>query len=451
MKRSDLKVSRREFIKKSSASSVALGAIALFAPLSSLSGSPDKKLRMAIVGTGIRGSTTWGTSLIKDYGDYVEMVGLCDINAKRVEVACSWMGGDIPTFTDFDEMVSSTKPDCIIVTTVDSVHARYVNRAMELGCNVLCEKPLCTDAEQAQSIIDACKRTGRKLDVTFNLRYDNATMKVKELLLNGEIGDIYSVDYAEFLDLNHGASYFRRWHGLKECSGTLLVHKASHHFDQINWWLDADPVEVTAYGILNKYGRNGAFHHANCRRCTHKEKCDFYWDINESKRHMELYVDCESEDGYFRDGCVFRNAINIPDTMSVQVKYNNKALVTYSLNATVPYEGQSIVLNGSKGRIDIRNYFGQPWEVPHETEIRLTRNFKDSVVIPVEWQTGEFFEHGGADMRIKDMLLKPDTRDPLGQRAGIRAGILSSIIGIAAYTSIDTKRRIKIADLINLG
>ena len=444
-------MSRRDFIRKSSISAAALGAVAMAGPLSTLASPAEKKVRVALVGTGIRGSTTWGMNLIRDVGDYVEIVGLCDINSKRVEVANKWMGGRIPTFTDFDRMVRETRPDKVIVTTMDSKHAQYVCRAMELGCDALSEKPLCTDAEQAQAIIDTCKRTGRKLDVTFNARYGLSTMKAKELLLAGEIGDLYSVDYAEFLDLDHGASYFRRWHGLKQCSGTLLVHKASHHFDELNWWIDSDPVEVIAYGRLNKYGRMGPFRNVNCRRCVFKNKCELYWDITSNKDYMELYVGCESEDGYYRDGCLYRTAINIPDTYSAQIKYENNVLVTYSLNATVPYEGQFIVFNGSKGRIELRNYDRQPWEVPHDSELRLTRNFKSSEIVPIERQEGDFFEHGGADQRIKHMLFKPGSPDPLGQRAGMRAGIMSSAIGIAGYTSIETGRRIRIAELVDLG
>ena len=141
---------------------------------------------------------------------------------------------------------------------------------------------------------------------------------------------------------------------------------------------------MTAYGRLNNYGVNGKFRHANCRLCPHKKRCDLYWDMTTSKQLMELYADCEDQDGYYRDGCLYRREINVPDTYSVQITYANRVLVTYSLNATAPYEGQSIVFNGSKGRIDVRNFNSQPWKVPHESEIRLTRNFKDSTVITVD-------------------------------------------------------------------
>ncbi|MFH1068106.1 MAG: Gfo/Idh/MocA family oxidoreductase [Candidatus Glassbacteria bacterium] len=450
MKLKDTAISRRDFLKNSSLAAAAVGAAAMTAPFSRLAAAPPK-VRMALVGTGDRGSHTWGVELLSELGDAVEIVGLCDVNKKRVEVANRWMGGKIPTFTDFDQMVNTVKPDRVMVTTVDAFHAQYICRTLELGYDAMSEKPLCTTAEQAQQIIDTQKRTGRRVDVTFNARFGLSSMKVKELLLAGEIGDLYSVNYEEFLDLDHGASYFRRWHGLKQCSGTLLCHKASHHFDELNWWIAADPVEVVAYGRLNKYGIKGPFRHANCRQCIYKDKCEFYWDITTNKGFMELYVGCEDQDGYYRDACLFRREISIPDTYSVQVRYENGVLVTYSLNATVPYEGQLIVFNGSRGRIELRNYNSQPWEVPHESEVRLTHDFNDTKLIVIDPQKGEFYEHGGADSRIKKMIFTPSMPDPLFQRAGLRAGVMSAAIGIAGYTSIDTGRKVRIDELVKLA
>jgi predicted dehydrogenase len=439
---------RREFIRDATRAAAVVGAVSLGGLAQLGAASASKKKRLAIVGTGHRGTGMWGVPVAKDFSDVVEFVGFCDINPKRAAYAASIIGTNVPTFTDFDQMVRTVRPDRVIVTTIDALHAQFVQRAMELGCDVLCEKPLCTDAKQAQAIIDACKRTARTLDVTFNARYGDSAAKTRELLLAGEIGEIYSVEYSEFLDLRHGADYFRRWHAFKANSGTLLCHKASHHFDQLNWWIGSDPVEVTAVGSLNKYGHNGAFRGTNCRICPHKSKCDFHWDITTDKRLMALYVNCESADHYYRDACLFREKIDIYDTMSAQFRYENGAIVSYTLNATVPYEGQHIVFNGRKGRIEVRNFLAQPWKVPHTAEIRLTRDFKDSVLIPVDAGEGE---HGGADGRIREMIFRPERPDPLGQRAGLRAGIMSSLMGISARTSIETGGKVKLRDLVAIG
>jgi predicted dehydrogenase len=71
---------------------------------------------------------------------------------------------------NFDRMIGETRPDIVMVTTVDATHARYIIRALELGCDVLSEKPLCTDEEQCQAILDAQKKSGKKVTVTFNAR-----------------------------------------------------------------------------------------------------------------------------------------------------------------------------------------------------------------------------------------------------------------------------------------
>src|SRR4029453_10223349 len=129
-----------------------------------------------------------------------------------------------------------------------------------------------------------------------------AHQQMKEILMSGEIGKVISVDFSWYLDVLHGADYFRRWHRLRKNSGSLLVHKATHHFDLMNWWLAADPVEVTGYGGLAIYGRNGAFRADNCRNCPHTSSCRFYYNMTNDKRRMDLYAACEDVYGYYRYG-----------------------------------------------------------------------------------------------------------------------------------------------------
>jgi len=437
-------MNRRKFIAGSSA---ALAATSFSAANLSAT-TPQRKLKMAIVGTGSRGSFTWGREVVAGYSDVVEIVGLCDHNGKRVEVAKKLIGTAAPTFTDFDRMIRETRPETVMVTTVDAIHARYIIRAMELGCDVMSEKPLCTDEQQAQAIIDAQKKTGRKITVTFNARHGLKDKKVKELLMQKAIGDLISVDFHEYLDTSHGADYFRRWHRLKENSGTLLVHKASHHFDQANWWINSTPVSVTASGDLKFYGRNNSFRGTNCRSCPHTKECKFYWDVTKNPRYVQLYVDCESEDGYLRDGCVWREDINIYDSMSVMVKYENGVLLSYTANTYLPYEGQAISFNGTKGRIDCNEFSGGGFE---SDDLRLTRSFGKSELIT---DLGPQREggHGGSDTSIHDLVFRGLPKDdPLGLRADLRAGVLSSMIGISARRSIENgSRTIKISDLVKI-
>lgn len=446
MKANNKKSSRREFLKTSSKAALAFSILPLGS--SFINFDSKNKLKLVLVGTGSRGIQTWGKTLNDSYGEYIEFVGLCDINKKRLKFGKEYMGIDIPLYhsDDFDKMIKETKPDTVIITTPDSFHEEYIIRSLRLGCDVLSEKPLATEALQCENILKVEKETGKKVNTTFNMRHGSINTEVKKTLLKGEIGEIVSAEFHEFLDYNHGADYFRRWHRKKDISGTLLVHKASHHFDQLNWWLDSVPEEVNAYGKLAYYGKNNSFRGKDCRSCQHTQVCKHYWDINKDSINKGLYIDCESEDGYIRDTCVWAEDTDIYDTHEVQVKYTNGIMLNYSLHAFMPYEGQQIAFNGKKGRLDVRIYQSQPWKLDYEAEFRLTMNFGETKIWYINHTSGG---HGGADEELKDLLFIPGKIDPLGKKAGSKAGVLSSLIGIAARESIESGKRIKLNQIID--
>ncbi|HEX6736881.1 MAG TPA: Gfo/Idh/MocA family oxidoreductase [Vicinamibacteria bacterium] len=432
-------ITRREFV-------AAAGTTAAASLLPQAARAAGRR-RFALVGTGVRGTSMWGRDLVERYPDVLEFVGLCDVNPLRVETAKRYLGVACPTFTKLEDMLDTVKPDALMVTTVDATHAGCIITGLERGIDVITEKPMVIDEAQCQAVLDAEKRSGRKLAVTFNYRYSPKHQKIKELLLSGEIGQITSVDFAWFLDTQHGADYFRRWHRLRERSGSLWVHKATHHFDLINWWLDAEPVEVSAFGSLQHYGAKGPYHHTTCRGCPDQGRCPFFWDITKNERLKALYVDCESADGYTRDGCVFKEDVNIPDTMNAVVRYTSGVTMSYSLNACMPYEGYRLAFNGTKGRLDVRDYERQPWAPPAATEIYVTRNFGRRRAVPLPQAEGG---HGGGDDRLRDLIFRQVKVADHLRLPDSRAGAMSCLTGIAARKSMDEGRVVKIADLVRL-
>ncbi|RPI02659.1 MAG: gfo/Idh/MocA family oxidoreductase [Ignavibacteriae bacterium] len=440
-------MSRREFV--ASTTKAAAGAVLINQlPASLIASTGGNKRRLAMIGTGHRGSGMWGTSVVKDYGDYVEFVGLCDINPGRAETAKKMMGASCPTFTNFEEMILKTKPETVIVTTVDGTHHTFIAKALEMGCDVITEKPMTTDEKKLQLILDAQKKSKNKIIVAHNYRYTPTRAKIKELLMQGRIGRITSVDFHWYLNVYHGADYFRRWHRLRDCSGTLLNHKASHHFDLLNWWLESEPMSVHALGGLEFYGKNHEFRSTNCRPCPLKDKCQFYWDMTKDKRLMALYADNEKYDGYLRDGCVWKEDIDIFDKMAVQILYANKVQVSYSLTTYSPYEGYRIAFNGTKGRLDHWMHEKQPWPTDPYDEIQVTDNFGQAEFIRIPTIEGN---HGGADPLMKDKIFKdPTLPDPLRQAANVRDGAMAVLIGVAARHSIDSGKPVAISDLTDL-
>jgi len=404
-----------------------------------------EKRRVALVGTGHRGTSLWGQELLAGFRGSVDLVGLADKNSMRVERARVAIGTNAPAFTDLDEMLQQTQPETLIVCTRDDTHADLIIAGLESGADVITEKPMATTAEMCRRILAAEERTGRRVDVTFNYRYSPTARRIKELLVEGSIGEVASVDFHWYLDTEHGADYFRRWHAYVEHSGSLFVHKATHHFDLLNWYLDADPKEVFARGALRNYGAAGPFRGVRCKTCEHAEACDFHIDIGADPWLDMLYEAPSREDGYFRDGCVFREDINIPDTMTAAILYENGVQVSYSLNTFMPIEGHHLAFNGTRGRLEIRQYERQPWERPDADEILLIRNFGDVERIRVPHEPGGHF---GGDPKLQTMLFVPGTPDPLEQRAGARAGAMSVLCGVAAMASVRSGKPVAVKPLL---
>lgn len=430
------------------------------------------KKRYAIVGTGSRAGM-YIEALTKTYRDTAELVALCDLSQTRMD----WynrqlerLGGQSPRPTylanQFDQMVQETRPDVVIVTTIDCTHHLYITRAMELGCDVITEKPMTTDAEKMKLIFDTIDRTGKSLRVTFNYRYSPAYTRFRELVMQGVIGKPLAVDFSWLLDTSHGADYFRRWHREKQNSGGLLVHKATHHFDLVNWWIDSYPQAVFALGNLMFYGRQNAEargEHYPYKRYTGVPEATndpFALFLNEKEDFRGLYLDAEAETGYIRDRNVFGEPITIEDTMTVTARYRNGALLSYCLIAYSPWEGLRIAITGTKGRIEmdivetVSHLLADGQLVNPSTgafksvQIRAYPMFGQPYEVPVPPAAGG---HGGADPVMLEQIFSPTPPpDPFNRAASHIDGAASVIVGVAANEAMRTGRLIMVDDLFPL-
>jgi predicted dehydrogenase len=280
-------------------------------------------------------------------------------------------------------------------------------------------------------------KTGKNLRVTFNYRYSPPRTQVKDILMSGEIGDILSVDFHWLLNTFHGADYFRRWHATKKNSGGLMVHKATHHFDLVNWWIAGVPQEVFAAGkrefytptMARRMGLQGA--HDRCLTCTEKDKCGFYMNLAANKGLKELYLDNEKHDGYFRDQCVWRHEKddhNIEDTMNVIVRYDNNVTMAYSLNAFNAWEGYTIAFNGTKGRLEHSAVESIYVSGTDTVQGGIIPQGIKTTVIPIRGRaraiepwTGEG-GHGGGDKVMLDELFTPNAPSDKYRRASDERG-----------------------------
>lgn len=438
------------------------------------------KTRFAFVGTGGR-AISFIEPLVTRYREHNALVALCDLSPTRMayynrKLAGAWNYGAVPAYPadQFDALLRETKPDIVFVCSKDSTHHDYIIRALHAGCDVITEKPLTIDAAKCRAILDAQRATGRRVRVAFNYRWGPFRTKVKELLATGVIGRVHAVNLEYLLDTNHGADYFRRWHAHAAESGTLLVHKSTHHFDLVNWWLDAIPAQVFAYGDLAFYGRQNAEargdgHLAAYPRYTGEPRAKddpFRLVLDESESFRGLYRDAEADSGYLRDRNVFRDDIDIYDQMSLNVRYRTGEVLTYALTAYSPREGMRVSFNGDRGRIEYQEFIGthmnravspgdfkiedKPGAEAEGESIRVFPHFKPSYLVPLPPATGA---HGGADDILTHSFFSPDApaTDPWGRFAGHEQGAASILVGIAARDSIRDNRPVTLTDLVPLA
>jgi predicted dehydrogenase len=360
-------------------------------------------------------------------------------------------------------MLDRERVDVLLVTSIDRTHAEYIVTALEAGCDVITEKPMTVDVPSCRRILDAVERTGRRVSVAFNYRFNPLHEAVRSVLAGGEIGEIGSVHFEWMLDLRHGADYFRRWHRDKANSGGLLVHKSGHHFDLVNWWLDAAPAEVYAMGRLFFYGDEAGARHGYARdyRRAYGSPAaagdPFAFDLDADPRMRALYLDAEAADGYHRDLNVFAPGVSIEDDLAVLVRYDTGATMTYHLTAYAPWEGYRVMINGSRGRLELEVVESDHVSPGHTGVLVGPERGGASLTVRPFWAPPRAVElpayeragHGGADARMTAVLLGAES-DPMDRSATARDGAQALLTGLAANRSMRTGAPVRVADLLAL-
>ena len=424
--------------------------------------------RYAIVGTGSRAGM-FIQAIAQTYADRAQLVALCDLSHRRMNWYNAQLPAPLPTYDadDFPRMLAETQPNTVIVTTVDAWHHQYIVAALEAGCHVISEKPLTTSLDKLNAIFAALERSGKSLRVTFNYRYAPAFTRFRQLLRDGAVGRPLAVDFSWLLDTSHGADYFRRWHREKVNSGGLLVHKATHHFDLVNWWLDAVPQQVFALGDLLFYGADNAAargEHYDYTRYTGQPSAandPFALDLTAKPAFRGLYLDAEAETGYIRDRNVFGAPITAEDTMTVTARYSNGALLSYCLVAYAPWEGLRVAITGTRGRLELDIHENVTHLQAADAAASASKGAFKQVQMRHYPMFGEGREvavpageggHGGADpLMLAELFALDAPPDPLRRAATHLDGAASILVGIAANMSIETGQLVDVRELFDLS
>lgn len=431
--------------------------------------------RYAVCGLSVRAIAQYvvpliGNTDLPEYGDfskYGSVVAAIDIDTERIKLFNKRHKTIIPAYCpeEFEKMIKETKPDALIVAGIDSTHFEYIIAGLKHNLDVIVEKPMTTTAKQAKQVLEAEKKSKGRVIVAFNYRYVPAHKYIKKLILGGALGKITNIEFIYNLDTFHGASYFRRWNRYRKFSGGLSIHKSCHHFDLINWLIDDIPETVFAFGALNYFGPESPFNpqKSSKKKLSKeeiKERCPYYrvWKgdtvpLPESK-HLKFYKDAfyfpykvqYPQEFYFYD-----QDIDIEDTYSAVVRYKKGASMVYSFNASTPWEGYILGINGTGGRIETVHVSTSsdrcPFPKPERQTITYIPLFGTRQVHDIPVVVGG---HGGSDHVIKhDIFVEPtEESKKLGLCAGSIDGAYAVAMGEAVWVSAKKNVPINIEDLL---
>ena len=174
-----------------------------------------------------------------------KLVAVCDIIlAKADEFAALY---DAKVYYSIEALLQAeTDLSLVAVCTPNGLHATHSIKALEAGNHVLCEKPLCIAAEEGKMMIAAAEKAGKKLFVVKQNRYNPPVAFLKDLIVKGKLGKIYSFQINCFW--NRPGAYYTAWKGTKELDGGTLFTQFSHFIDLLYWLLG----DVAAVKIIIK-------------------------------------------------------------------------------------------------------------------------------------------------------------------------------------------------------
>ncbi len=412
-----------------------------------------KTLTAIIIGCGSRG-TSYATQMQKLDKKY-KVVGIAEPVENRRENIKQMH--NIPAencYNSWEEILAQPKmADIAVICTLDDMHYEPAMKAIELGYNLLLEKPIAQTAQECVDIALAAEKKGVKVLVCHVLRYTPFFGKIKELVMSGAIGDIMSVIQVEGVgNIHQSHSYVRgNWHSEKETTPMLLA-KCCHDLDIIQWLIDKPCKNVQSFGQLSYFTAANAPEGAPIRcsdgSCPIKDTCAY--------NCMKLYYD-DKNNGWFRGAaaghiaqnhaptdeevmealkttdyglCVFHANNDVVDHQVVNMEFEGGATANLTMNAfTMGLGGRYIRLFGTKGEL---------FANMSDTEITLSVfETKETVKVPV-METKEDITggHGGGDIGIVRELYEYVIGDYNGYKAAnIEISTKNHLIGFAAEKS----------------
>lgn len=380
-------------------------------------------LRMAIVGTGQRCMHFFAPYLVA-HPEQASLMALVDHDTSRLQSAVQDLGGSIRAYDSIEALLQATDIDAVIITTPDFTHRQMLDKALDAGKHALCEKPMATTLEDALHMAKRAMAAPHTVQIGFMLRFAPFFVTLKEIIDSGVIGPLLQISAAEVVEYYHGAAFFRRWHRFRSHSGGLLVHKACHTLDVLNWLAQAAPLWVSARGGVDTFVRNSQAA-VRCRDCSLTATCPAVYRADQYNYIYQTRDERAEPDRSTADLCAYNTDKDSIDNATVMVRYASDIGLSFTFTTTGSRHERHLLLVGQGGQIRASQADGvisvEPLgEAPHIT------------VLPEELRD----EHGGGDTPLMEAFFNCVAT---GKRptADVVAGLHSVALAVAATQSID--------------
>ncbi len=391
-----------------------------------------------LIGAGHRGNIYTDYALL--HPGELNIVGVADSHAirngkfaRKHNIAAAYR------FYNWEEVFKREKfADAVIITTPDYMHTAPCIKALEMGYDVLLEKPIANTEAECRQILETAKATGRIVGVCHVLRYSPYFRQLKEIIDSKTIGEIVSVQHlepVEFVHMTH--SYVRgNWRNSKVASPIILA-KCCHDTDILRWLINEPARHIQCFGDLRWFKKEHA-PEGSTERCTDgcavENECPFSALQIYLRDKQRLYVFNMPKNinkwdkvilknlkttNYGR--CVYRMDNDQPDHLTVNMQFEKNITAAFSMEAFTSYKGRVTRIMGTAGDIvgDMENYTITDFKTGRETSWSLKTDY-----------------HGGGDHRlVKDWVQAVGHQDPAILSSNIDVSVESHLMAFAAERS----------------
>ena len=413
----------------------------------------DKPITVVVIGAGNRGRMY--ASYAKTYNDNIKVVGVSDIIESRCNRIADQHG--VPQenrFGHYREVFERPKmADAVIIATPDDRHYEPCIKALELGYDVLLEKPVAPTEKECSEILKLSEKTGRIVAISHVLRYSPYFIALKAVVDRGDIGEIVSVQHQEPIEFAHMAhSYVRgNWRCEKDTTPIILA-KSCHDLDIIRWIVGKPCKSISAYGSLHLFKKENMPEGAPARctdGCPHQGTCPFSAiDIYvRDKRHLGVFdlKDRKDENEIMEKlrtnwygRCVYQCDNDQPDHYVANMEFEGGITSSFTMDAFTPHGGRRTRIMGTKGYIEGNAKTFTLWDF----KTRTSKTWRKDVADFDEYKESG---HGGGDFGlVRDFVEAVAAQDPTKLSSSIRDSIESHIMGFAAEKSRKSNKKVDV-------